>query len=171
VLVFGRVSATAFGGGSMSMMRREVVKRQGWLTDDEYLDLLSLGNLLPGSNPINLAVLIGSHLAGWPGATAAFFASVIPGFAVLMIIGAAALDSHQPWVQGALSGCAAVAVGMTLGNAIEMTKKRINLIEVSLMAAVAASVIVLHLSLALTLAVFIPIALVATSRSGQAKTS
>jgi chromate transporter len=164
LLVFGRVSATAFGGGSMAMIRREVVKRTGWLTDDEYLELVALGNLLPGSNPINLAVLIGAHLAGWAGAAAAFFASVIPGFSILMIIGALALGSHQPWVQGALAGCAAVAVGLTLANAYEMTIKRLDVVEIALIASVAAAVLVLHLSLVLTLVIFIPIALVATSR-------
>jgi chromate transporter len=166
-LVFGRVSATAFGGGTMSMIRREVVRSKQWITDDEYLDLLSLGNLLPGSNPINLAVLIGSHLKGAPGATVAFLASVFPGFAILMVLGAFALDSHLAWVQGALSGCAAVAVGLTLANAYEMTVKRLDVIELLLIAAVAAAVLVAHLSLALTLLIFIPVALVATARSAK----
>ncbi len=166
-LVFGRVSATAFGGGTMSMIRREVVRGKQWITDDEYLDLLSLGNLLPGSNPINLAVLIGSHLKGAPGATVAFFASVFPGFAILMVLGAFALDSHLAWVQGALSGCAAVAVGLTLANAYEMTVKRLDVVELLLIAAVAAAVLVAHLSLALTLLIFIPVALVATARSAK----
>jgi chromate transporter len=161
------VSATAFGGGTMSMIRREVVRNKQWITDDEYLDLLSVGNLLPGSNPINIAVLIGSHIAGAAGAAVAFFASVFPGFAILMVLGAFALDSHQPWVQGALSGCAAVAVGLTLANAYEMTFKRINVIEIGLVAAVAASVLVLHVSLLLTLVIFVPIALVVTSRPAK----
>ena len=165
--MFGRVSATAFGGGSMSMIRREVVKRRAWLDDDEYLDLLSLGNLLPGSNPINIAVLVGSLLAGWPGACAAFFASVIPGFAILMAIGAFALDSHLPWMSGALGGCAAVAVGLTFANAVEMTIKRIDVVEIVLIVAVAAAVIVLHVSLALTLLIFIPVALIATHRRSE----
>ncbi len=151
----------------MSMIRREIVRNRQWITDDEYLELLALGNLLPGSNPINIAVLIGSHLAGPAGAFAAFFASVIPGFAILMVIGAFALESHQPWVQGALSGCAAVAVGLTLANAYEMTVKRIDPIEIALIVAVAAAVIVLHLSLFVTLLIFVPVALVATSRSAK----
>ncbi len=149
------------------MIRREVVRNKQWITDDEYLDLLSVGNLLPGSNPINIAVLIGSHIAGAAGAAVAFFASVFPGFAILMVLGAFALDSHQPWVQGALSGCAAVAVGLTLANAYEMTFKRINVIEIALVAAVAASVLVLHVSLLLTLVIFVPIALVVTSRPAK----
>ena len=144
------------------MIRREVVRTKHWLTEDEYLELVSLGNLLPGSNPINVAVLVGLHLRGAAGAAAAFAASILPGFVILMVIGAFALDSHLPWIQGALTGCAAVAVGLTFANAIEMTRKRINLVEVALIVAVAASVLVLHLSLALTLLIFIPIALVAT---------
>jgi chromate transporter len=167
IVVFGRVSATSFGGGTMSAIRRETVRAKRWISEDEYLELVALGNLLPGSNPINVAVLIGSHLRGWIGALAAFLASVIPGFAILMVLGAIALDSHLPWMAGALGGCAAVAVGLTLANAIEMTRKRLNVVDLALMAAVAAAVLVVHLSLGLTLLIFLPIALLATHRPAK----
>jgi hypothetical protein len=69
---------------------------------------------------------------------------------------------------GALRGCAAMAVGLTLANAIEMTAKRINVADLAIMAAVAAAVLVVHASLALTLVVFIPIALAVTRPKSSA---
>ena len=166
--VFGRISATAFGGGQMGAIRREVVRRHTWLTDDEYLELLALAQLLPGANPVNVAVLVGARLRGTVGGCTALFASVLPGFAILMIIGVFALDSHQSWVAGALRGCAAVAVGLTLANTIEMTAKRLNVVDVAIILAVAASVLFLHLSLGLTLLVFIPVALLLTRPRSRA---
>lgn len=165
MVIMGRCYSLGFGGGTMSMLRQQVIRNQRWVTEDEYLDMLAVGNLLPGSNPINIAVLIGMHVRGWAGAAAGFAASVIPGFAILMVIGALTLDSHAPWVQGALRGCAAVAVGLTLGNICEMTAPRLNAIDVSLILAVALAVIVLHLSLALTLLIFLPTALLVTNLS------
>jgi chromate transporter len=159
---FGRISATAFGGGQMGAIRREVVKLNKWVDDDTFLEILSLAQLLPGSNPTNVAVLVGSRLRGISGATVALLCTVLPGFAILMILGAFALESHQPWVQGALRGCAAMAVGLTLANAIEMTAKRINIADIAIMIAVAAAVLFAHLNLALTLVLFIPIALLCT---------
>jgi chromate transporter len=159
---FGRVSSTAFGGGGMAQLRREIVRRNHWADDEQFLELLSLAQLLPGSNPTNLAVLVGSRLRGWIGASVALVACVLPGFAILMALGALAIDAHVPWVRGALRGCAAMAVGLSLANAIEMTAKRINPVEIGIVAAVAVCVLVLHASLALTLLVFIPLALVLT---------
>jgi chromate transporter len=161
-IAFGRVSATAFGGGQMPAIRREVVRRNKWLDDDAFLEVLALAQLLPGSNPSNVAVLVGSRVGGLAGAVVAFLSTVLPGFAILMIIGAFALDSHLPWVGGALRGCAAMAVGLTLANTIELTAKRINVVDIAIVAAVAVTVLVLHASLALTLAIFIPVALVLT---------
>ena len=55
-----------------------------------------------------------------------------------------------------------MAVGLTLANTIELTMKRINVVDIAIVAAVAIVVLVLHASLALTLAIFIPVALVLT---------
>ena len=55
-----------------------------------------------------------------------------------------------------------MAVGLTFANAIEMTAQRINLVDIAIVAAVALAVLVLHASLALTLAIFLPVALVLT---------
>jgi chromate transporter len=161
--VFARISATAFGGGQMGAIRREIVRVNRWLDEEEFLELLSIAQLLPGANPTNVAVLVGSRLRGASGAAAALIAAVLPGFAILMVLAAVALGSHLPAVTGALTACAAVAVGLTLANAIEMTlPRRTNLIEMAIVAAVAVSVLVLHLSLVLTLVLFIPLALLLT---------
>jgi chromate transporter len=158
-IAFGRVSSTAFGGGQMPAIRREVVRRNKWLDDDAFLEVLALAQLLPGSNPSNVSVLVGARVRGAAGATVAFLATTLPAFAILMVIGVFALDSHLPWVSGALRGCAAMAVGLTLANTLELTFKRVNVADIAIVAGVAVSVLVLHFSLALTLAIFIPVAL------------
>ena len=161
-IAFGRVSTTAFGGGQNAAIRREVVRRYRWLDDEAYLEVLSLAQLIPGSNPTNTSVLVGQRVHGLSGAIVAMLATTLPAFGILMLLGAFALNTHQPWMTGALRGCAAMAVGLTFATAIEMTATRVNLIDLAIIAAVALSVLVLHFSLALTLAIFIPVALVLT---------
>lgn len=164
--VFGRISATAFGGGQMLAIRREIVRNEKWLTEDEFFALQTIAQILPGANTTNVAVLVGSRFRGLVGAATALAAVVLPGFAILLAIAAIALDSQLPAVRGALRGCAAVAVGLTLANAIEMTlPRRRSLIDLSLIAAVACFVLFLHASLVLTLVLFVPIALLVTRRS------
>jgi chromate transporter len=146
----------------MPAIRREVVRRSKWMDDDQYLEVLALGQLLPGSNPTTVAVLVGSHVRGVAGATVALLSMVLPGFLILLALGAFTLDSHAGWVQGALRACAAFAVGLTFANAIELTIKRLKIADLVIMAGVAAAVLLLHFSLALTLVIFTPIALVLT---------
>lgn len=136
-----------------------------WLDEAEFLELFSLAQLLPGANPTNVAVLIGSRLRGAPGAAVALLAAVVPGFAILMMLAAIALDVHLPAIGGALRGCAGVAVGLMFANAIEMTwPRRRNVVELTIVAAVAVFVLVFHATLWLTLAIFIPVAFFATAR-------
>jgi len=166
--VFGRISSTSFGGGQMAAIRREVVRRNGWLDETEFLELFSIAQILPGANPTNIAVLVGSRLRGVAGAAAALLAAVLPGFLILLLIAAVVLEAHLPALRGALRACAAVAVGLTLANAIEMTlPRRRDLVQLAISAGVASFVIVLHASLWLTLLVFLPVAFVATSRSAR----
>jgi hypothetical protein len=63
---------------------------------------------------------------------------------------------------GALRACAATAVGLMLASTIEMTVKRINAVDIAITVAVGLTVALLHVSLALTLLVFVPLALVLT---------
>ncbi len=163
VAAFGYISATAFGGGQMAAIRREVVRKRKWLSESDFLELLSIAQILPGANPPNVAVMVGSRLRGFPGALAGLCASVMPGFAILMAIALIVLDVRAPALTGALRGCAAVAVGLTCANALEMTMPRLRSpIDLALILAVALYVIVLHAPLWLTLAIFVPVALVAT---------
>ncbi|HYT54146.1 MAG TPA: chromate transporter [Verrucomicrobiae bacterium] len=61
-LTFSRITLSGFGG-LMFWARRGLVERQRWLTEQEFMDLLVLGQLLPGPNVLNLTVMVGYHLA------------------------------------------------------------------------------------------------------------
>lgn len=60
------------------MMEDEVVRRYGWLTRDEFLDLLGATNLIPGPNSTELAIHIGHRRAGWPGLLVAGTCFILP---------------------------------------------------------------------------------------------
>jgi chromate transporter len=68
-LLFLRLGFTAFGGPAahIAMMRTEVVQRRQWISDERFLDLLSVVNLIPGPNSTELAIYLSYLRAGWPG--------------------------------------------------------------------------------------------------------
>jgi chromate transporter len=86
--LFGTLGTIAFGGPAahVAMMRTEVVTRRGWLTEQEFLDLVAATHLIPGPNSTELAIHIGHRRAGWPGLVVAGAAFILPAMVIVMAV-------------------------------------------------------------------------------------
>src|SRR4029434_3670500 len=119
-LTFSRISLSSFGG-AIFWTQRGLVERQRWLTEREFVDLLTLGQLLPGPNVLNLTVMVGYRFAGWTGAASA--AAGVLGWPCPVAIALRALQQRYgalTRVQQALTGMLAVAVGLLLATVMKM---------------------------------------------------
>ena len=119
-LTFSQITLSAFGGLQF-WARRALVERQRWLTEQEYVDLLALGQLLPGPNVLNVAVMVGYRFARWAGVAAAV--AGLLGWPCLVVIALGVVHQRYgalPLVQQALTGMAAVAVGLLLASVVKM---------------------------------------------------
>jgi len=119
-LTFSRISLSSFGG-ALFWARRGLVERQRWLTDREFVDLLSLGQLLPGPNVLNLTVMVGYRFCGWTGAAAGVAGYL--GWPCLVVIGMGVLYQQfgaVPQVQQALASMSSVAAGLLLATVIKL---------------------------------------------------
>lgn len=117
VSLFLRLGTTAFGGPAahLAIMREEVVSRRQWLSDQEFLDLISACNLIPGPNSTEMAIHIGHRRAGWPGLLAAGVCFILP--AAVMVTGIAWVYTKfgsLPAMQGVLVGVKPVVVVIVL---------------------------------------------------------
>jgi chromate transporter len=67
--LFLRLGTTAFGGPAahIALMEQEVVRRRGWVSTEEFLDLLGAVNLIPGPSSTEMAIFLGFRRAGWMG--------------------------------------------------------------------------------------------------------
>lgn len=85
-LAFFLPGIIGYGGGpsSIPLVEYEVVYRYGWLTLEEFGEVLALGNALPGPIATKMAAYIGYLQAGVLGATIGVFATVAPSM-ILMI--------------------------------------------------------------------------------------
>jgi chromate transporter len=119
-LAFSRISLSSFGG-AIFWARRQLIDKQRWLTEREFLDLFTLGQLLPGPNVLNLTVMVGYRFAGWSGAAAAVAGFL--GWPCLVVVGMGVLYQRYgalPQVQQALTGMSSVAAGLLLATVIKL---------------------------------------------------
>jgi chromate transporter len=117
---FTRITLVSFGG-VLFWCRRLIVERRQWLTEQEFVELVALAQLMPGVNGINLAVMIGYRFCRWAGAAASLAGFLTAPFFVVMGIGMLYQRyGDLPVVQQALAGMAAVAVGLLLATAAKM---------------------------------------------------
>jgi chromate transporter len=143
-LAYGRIGLIGFGGIN-AWARRVLVEEKRWLTDQEYAETLGLGQVLPGPNALNAAIMVGDRFHGTAGAIAAPVAMF--GGPLILLAGLAMFyDAYaeHPTVRAVLAGVAAAAAGMVLGTAAKMTEKLKPpppLLAVGLVALVAAGIL------------------------------
>ena len=119
-LAFSQLTLYSFGG-ALFFSRRMFVERRRWLTEQEFVEMLSISQVLPGANGVNMTVMIGYRLAGPLGAAASLCGFTAAPCAI--IVGLALFYSHfgsMPVVRDALSGMAIVAVGLIIAMAAKM---------------------------------------------------
>jgi chromate transporter len=119
-LSFSRISLSSFGG-AIFWARRELVERRGWLTDREFVEIFTLGQLLPGPNVLNVTVIVGHRFAGWTGAAAGIAGFL--GWPVLVVVGMGVLYQFYgalPQVQQALAGMSSVAAGLLFATVFKL---------------------------------------------------
>lgn len=87
-LSFFKIGAFTFGGGwaMVPLIRKELVDRQEWLEDSEFVDILAIAQSGPGPIAINTSVLCGYKMRGVPGALIATLGSSLPSFLIILII-------------------------------------------------------------------------------------
>jgi len=113
--------ALAGSGGLLYWTHYVIVERKRWLTSREFTEYYGLGQIIPGANLFNTALMLGHRYAGARGMLA-----VIGGFVSLsffIMVGTGVFYQHygaHPVVARALTGMAAVVIGLLFASAIKM---------------------------------------------------
>jgi chromate transporter len=121
-IAFTRITLISFGG-VLFWCRRLIVVRNRWLSEQEFVEIVALSQLLPGVNGINLTVMIGHRFAGAMGAAAALAGFL--GAPILVVTAIAMLHERygeMPLVQSALTGMSAVAVGLLIATGAKVAE-------------------------------------------------
>jgi len=119
-VAFFKVSLGGFGGGIV-WAHRIAVEQRRWITDEEFTDILSLCQFMPGPNVVGIAVCVGAKLRGPIGAITAACGFVLIPLAIGFLFGVLFLRFvHLPVVQNILHGVAAAAAGLLVATGLRM---------------------------------------------------
>lgn len=114
-----------FGGGwsIVAQMKKTYVEQQHILTDEDLLDMTSVGRSLPGIMIANTSMLFGYRQAGLPGGISCLFGMILPPFWVLTAVTycyTALEGSH--WVEAAMMGVRAAVVPIMISALLGLYK-------------------------------------------------
>ena len=140
-LFFLKVGSVLFGSGYvlLAFLRADLVERWGWLTDQQLIDAITVGQVTPG--PVfTTATFIGYLLGGWAGAALATAAIFAPGFFFVAVT--------QPLIPrlrasralgGCLDGVVAASLGLMAAVTWQLTRAAVVDLPTVLIAAAAAA--------------------------------
>ena len=123
---FFKIGAFTFGGGyaMIPLIQRETVEKQGWISDDDILEVVAIAESSPGPIAINAATFIGYRVAGFLGALCATLGVVLPSFVVILAIsGVLRQFQHIKAVQYAFVGIRAGVLALIVKAFWGMLKK------------------------------------------------
>ena len=119
-ITFTRLALQGFGG-VLPIAQRVLCEQKRWLSKEQFVEILALGQVLPGPNVCNVALMVGDRFFGWRGAFSALAGMmIVPLIIVLMITALYAEFAHHPMVAGALKGMGAVSAGLLIGSALKL---------------------------------------------------
>lgn len=114
---FLRLGCIAFGGPAahIALMRRELVLQKRWLSDEQFVDLLGVTNLVPGPNSTEMTMHIGYGRAGWRGLVLGGAAFILPAVAIVLALAWAYVRyGDTPTGLGILAGVGPVVLAIIL---------------------------------------------------------
>lgn len=125
-LTFFKIGAFTIGGAyaMIPLIRREVVEKRKWITDEDFLNGLAAAQSCPGPIAINLSVYIGLHIKrGW-GMAMAVLGTVLPSLISIMVIAALFTQYAEfPLVRKAFHALKPALVALIAVPLIQMTRQ------------------------------------------------
>ncbi|MGL6293232.1 chromate transporter [Eubacterium aggregans] len=120
-----KIGAFTFGGGyaMIPMIQNEIVNKKGYITEEEFMDMIAIVEATPGVIAVNTATFVGYRVGGFLGGLLAIFGVVLPSFVIISIIAQfyEAFRQNQ-WVSYAFLGIRAGVIVLIFGALVRMAK-------------------------------------------------
>lgn len=120
-----KIGAFTFGGGyaMIPLIEEEVVNNKGWLSKEEFVDILIVAQSLPGALAVNTSIFLGYKISGILGVITALMAVILPSFFIILIIAIFFMQfRNNYYINAAFQGITAAVPMLVLVGAISLSK-------------------------------------------------
>lgn len=126
---FFRIGGLTFGGGMamLPMLKREIVEKYGWATEEELLDIYAIGQCTPGVIAVNTSTYIGYQQGKLVGSIFATLGMISPSLIIITLIASILKEFMAlPIVLHALAGIRITVCALMLNTVFSLMKSGIK---------------------------------------------
>ena len=120
-----KIGAFTFGGGyaMIPLIEEEVVNNKGWLSKEEFVDILIVAQSLPGALAVNTSIFLGYKISVILGAITTLIAVILPSFFIILIIAIFFMQFRDNYyINAAFQGITAAVPILVLVGAISLSR-------------------------------------------------
>jgi chromate transporter len=136
-LVFLKMGTVAFGGvySMLSFFEKELVEKRKWLTHDEYLESVAIGQMTPGPPIVNTGICIGYKLKKVRGALVTVAGQAFTGTVLAIVLAFFYIKTKENvLLRSIMKGVGAAVVGLLLAIIYKMAVRTLKDYKTSLFA-------------------------------------
>jgi len=130
IIAYLKSGLYSFSASANAVLHEELVEKRAYLTEEEYLRMMSVGALIPGPFHVNLVIATGYGIGGVKGALLAVGAFILPGFlvAVCTVIALHHIPEIGTMVNksGVATGMLAAVAGLILSVVVKLLHKQVH---------------------------------------------
>ena len=123
--IFFKIGAFTVGGGyaMIPLIEAEIVTKKGWVTKEDFLDLLAIAQSAPGVFAVNIAIFIGYRLRGVRGCLVTALGAILPSFLIILCIALFFLRfKENPTIEAIFKGIRPAVVALIAAPTFNLAK-------------------------------------------------
>jgi len=126
---FFKIGTFTWGGGyaMLPLIKREIVEKKKVLTEEEFIEGLSVAQSLPGAVAINTACFVGRKARGIAGTLVSVLGASLPSFLIILFVASFFLQyRHLEVVQNFFRGATPAIVALIIGAVVDIGKSALD---------------------------------------------
>lgn len=124
-LSFLKIGAFSFGGGYavLSFIQREVVEANGWITPEQFVDIVAIAEMTPGPIAVNSATFVGYNMFGvWGGIMCTLCTIAVPVTLSLIVSFYFSKFKENRQLQNVLKGIRPAVIGLIAASCLSIAE-------------------------------------------------